>query len=269
MGNLQGLDLSNNKLTTLQTGTFDQMGNLHGLDLSNNKLTTLQTGTFDQMGNLQILVVSGNPLHCDCHLVALIRFMKTRRLELKLFSSSTEPSCQNPLNLKDTLLKDISLQEVVCDSGNATTQTYTVDVTSVNSMVKAGDNYTSLCNISGHGTLDIITNLKVKWYHNSKLLTSQCTLEDVSMAEKYSCEVLPLQQNSISSEMTVMDIQREDVGILICELTQQVKENGIWEDKLLEYESAVIQIRGICRGRQPCVKVTVYINIALTSINVR
>ncbi|XP_056007384.1 uncharacterized protein LOC125666180 [Ostrea edulis] len=195
--------------------------------------------------------------------------MKTRRLQLKPFSWSTEPSCQNPLNLKETLLKDISLQEVVCDSGNATTQTYTVDVTPLNSMSKAGDNYTSLCNISGHGTLDIITNLKVKWYHNSKLLTSQCTLEDVSMAEKYSCEVLPPQQNNISLEMTVMDIQKDDVGILTCELTQQVKKNGIWKDELLEYESVVIQIRGICRGRRSCVKVTVYINFALASMNVR
>ncbi|XP_056007383.1 uncharacterized protein LOC130050792 [Ostrea edulis] len=194
--------------------------------------------------------------------------MRTRRLELKPFSWSTEPSCQNPLNLKDLLLKDISLQEVVCDSGNATDQVYTVDVTPLNSRPKAGNNYTSLCNISGNGVLDIITNLKVKWYHNSKLLTSQCTLEDVSKAEKYSCEVLTPQENSISLEMTVMDIQKDDVGILTCELTQQVKENGLRKDDLLEYESVVIQIRGICRGRRPCVEVNVYVDIVLTSMNV-
>ncbi|XP_056007381.1 slit homolog 2 protein-like isoform X2 [Ostrea edulis] len=201
---LQKLNLYDNEITTLPTGTFDTLTSLQTLYLSDNKLTTLHTGTFDQLGNLQILDVSGNPLHCDCHLVAFIRFMKTRRLQLTPFSWSTEASCQNPLNLKETLLKDISLQEVFCDSGNTKAQTYTIDLTSANSIVNPGDNYTSLCKISDQGTLDIITNLKVKWYHNSKLLTSQCTLKDVSMAEKYSCEVLPPQHNSISLELTVM-----------------------------------------------------------------
>ncbi|XP_056007243.1 leucine-rich repeat-containing protein 15-like isoform X5 [Ostrea edulis] len=129
---LQTLLLENNKLTTLQTGIFDQLGNLQTLDLEHNKLTTLQTGIFDQLGNLQTLEVGGNPLHCDCQVVSFIRFMKTRRLQLKPYSWSTEPSCQNPLNLNETLLKYISLQEVVCDS-DSTTVTTGIDTTVLDS----------------------------------------------------------------------------------------------------------------------------------------
>ncbi|XP_056006931.1 leucine-rich repeat-containing protein 15-like [Ostrea edulis] len=129
---LQTLYLSNNKLTTLQTGIFDQLGNLQTLVLSDNKLTTLQTGTFDQLVNLQQLDVGGNPLHCDCKVVAFIHFMKTKRLQLHPYSWRTEPSCQNPLNLKETLLKDISLQEVVCDS-DSTTVTTVIDTTVLDS----------------------------------------------------------------------------------------------------------------------------------------
>jgi hypothetical protein len=73
--------------------------------------------------------------------------------------------------------------------GHVQAQTYTLKVTSEKSMVNAGENYVAFCNIPGHGALDILTNVKVHWYHNSKLITSFCTLEDLTLVDKYSCEV--------------------------------------------------------------------------------
>ncbi|XP_048754541.2 uncharacterized protein LOC125665761 isoform X2 [Ostrea edulis] len=129
--------------------------------------------------------------------------------------------------------------------GNVQAQRYSVEVTSANSMVNQGDNYVALCNIPGHGALDIISNLKVKWYHNSKHVTNLCTLVESSEAEKYSCKVLSPQPNNISLELTVMDVQKKDVGNLSCEVLEQIKDqNSKWvRDELVAKNSVAIKVR--------------------------
>ncbi|XP_048757021.2 slit homolog 2 protein-like [Ostrea edulis] len=112
--NLLALSLRDNRITTLPRGIFDNLVNLTTLYLSNNQITTLQKQGFGRLMKLQTIAVDGNPLNCDCRLVAFLGFAESRTLTLKI---SKEPSCQSPLNLKGTLLKDKVLQEMVCDSG--------------------------------------------------------------------------------------------------------------------------------------------------------
>ncbi|XP_048750880.2 leucine-rich repeat-containing protein 15-like isoform X2 [Ostrea edulis] len=134
--NLQGLNLANNQITTLPNGIFDALPNLQRLKLDRNEIVTLPNGIFDALTNLQQLyleynqittiqkatfgglvnvtiAIEDNPLHCDCQLVALLRFAESRNIQL---GHVFIPSCQSPSNLKGTLLKDGVFEDMDCDS---------------------------------------------------------------------------------------------------------------------------------------------------------
>lgn len=80
---------------------------------------------------------------------------------------------------------------------------YTVKVESQSTWVNPGDNYTAYCNIPGVGALDMITNLKVMWFHNSQQLTNLCLILSSELAQRYSCTVLLPQMYNFSLELTV------------------------------------------------------------------
>lgn len=80
---------------------------------------------------------------------------------------------------------------------------YIVKVASQSTLVNPGENYMAYCNIPGQGALDIISNLKVKWFHNGQPLTSLCEFLSTELAQRYSCKVLSPQQNNISLELTI------------------------------------------------------------------
>ncbi|XP_062607393.1 uncharacterized protein LOC134269188 isoform X4 [Saccostrea cucullata] len=123
-------------------------------------------------------------------------------------------------------------------------QEYTVSLTPTSAMLNKGENLKALCNIPGLSALDIISMLKVRWYHNSRQLTSLCEFEEPSMSDKYACSVLSPQANNISLEFTLLNVQKADVGNLTCEVLKQVKEGGKWiRDDLVAKNSVAIKIR--------------------------
>lgn len=73
---------------------------------------------------------------------------------------------------------------------------YTVNVWSQSKWVNPGENYTAYCNIPGQEALDIIYNLKVKWFHNDQVLTSFCEFLSSELAQKYFCKVPSPQKNN-------------------------------------------------------------------------
>ncbi|XP_056008331.1 leucine-rich repeat-containing protein 15-like isoform X1 [Ostrea edulis] len=95
----------------LPNGIFDVLTKLETLNLGNNNITTLPNGIFDALTKLQKLGLYGNPLICNCPLVDIVLLVKRRRLQWIL-----GPSCHSPVTLRKTLLKDLKLQEVICDS---------------------------------------------------------------------------------------------------------------------------------------------------------
>ncbi|XP_072025136.1 uncharacterized protein [Amphiura filiformis] len=62
LGNLSRLLLSNNKITSIPSGVFDNLYHLRMLDLGNNKIRDIRTGTFGQLKNLFRLVLSNNKI---------------------------------------------------------------------------------------------------------------------------------------------------------------------------------------------------------------
>ncbi|XP_056008332.1 leucine-rich repeat transmembrane protein FLRT3-like isoform X2 [Ostrea edulis] len=99
----------------LPNGIFDVLTKLETLNLGNNNITTLPNGIFDALTKLQKLGLYGNPLICNCPLVDIVLLVKRRRLQWIL-----GPSCHSPVTLRKTLLKDLKLQEVICDSDSTT-----------------------------------------------------------------------------------------------------------------------------------------------------
>ncbi|XP_065930227.1 uncharacterized protein [Magallana gigas] len=121
---------------------------------------------------------------------------------------------------------------------------YIVNVASQSTLVNPGDKYVAYCNIPGQGALDIIQNLKVKWFHNGQALTSLCEFLSSHLTQKYSCKVLQPQQNNISLELTVLNVQKADAGNLTCDVYEKIKENEQWvRDELVAIKSLAIQVR--------------------------
>ncbi|XP_065930231.1 uncharacterized protein [Magallana gigas] len=121
---------------------------------------------------------------------------------------------------------------------------YIVNVASQSTLVNPGDNYVAYCNIPGQGALDIIQNLKVTWFHNGQALTSLCEFLSSHLTQKYSCKVLSPQQNNISLELTVLNVQKADAGNLTCKVYEKVKVGYQWvRDELVTIKSLPIQVR--------------------------
>ncbi|KAI8509775.1 hypothetical protein Bbelb_122030 [Branchiostoma belcheri] len=62
LGNLETLELGNNDMTDIQTGTFNPMQQLKTLHLSGNKLTNLRSDMFTGLGNLETLELDNNDM---------------------------------------------------------------------------------------------------------------------------------------------------------------------------------------------------------------
>lgn len=121
---------------------------------------------------------------------------------------------------------------------------YTVKVASQSTLVNPGDKYVAYCNIPGQGALDIIQNLKVKWFHNGQPLTSLCEFMSTALTQKYSCKVLSPQPNNISLELAVLEVQKADAGNLTCAVYEKIKENDkVVKDELVAMKSVPIQVR--------------------------
>uniref|UniRef100_A0A8W8MCJ1 Ig-like domain-containing protein n=1 Tax=Magallana gigas TaxID=29159 RepID=A0A8W8MCJ1_MAGGI len=121
---------------------------------------------------------------------------------------------------------------------------YIVNVASQSTLVNPGDKYVAYCNIPGQGALDIIQNLKLTWFHNGQALASLCEFLSSHLTQKYSCKVLSPQQNNISLELTVLNVQKADAGNLTCDVYEKIKENEQWvRDELVAIKSLAIQVR--------------------------
>lgn len=122
---------------------------------------------------------------------------------------------------------------------------YTVNIASQSTLVNPGDKYVAYCNIPGQGALDIISNLKVMWFHNGRQLTSLCEFLEPEHAQSYSCKVLSPQQNNISLELSITSIKKADAGNLTCEVFEKVKDSsGKWlRDEMVAKKSVAIQVR--------------------------
>ncbi|XP_059572446.1 polycystin-1 isoform X2 [Alligator mississippiensis] len=107
------LDLSNNKISSLDAQMFESLTSLAKLDISHNQISTLEDGIFDNLFNLTEINLSLNPFLCDCKLSWLPRWAEERKVKV---IQAAETKCAHPPEVANLSLFNISFTNVTCDA---------------------------------------------------------------------------------------------------------------------------------------------------------
>jgi hypothetical protein len=99
-------------LRSVSSEIFAKVSALEKLDLSDNKLSTIDINILKTLPKLSLLYLHGNPLHCDCQLKELWRWCEDRNITSGYFNF--RPHCATPSEVKgmtwDVLEKEYCLQ---------------------------------------------------------------------------------------------------------------------------------------------------------------
>ncbi|XP_074129448.1 leucine-rich repeat transmembrane protein FLRT1 [Sminthopsis crassicaudata] len=116
---LQKLYLQDNAISHIPYNTLAKMRELERLDLSNNNLTSLPRGLFDDLDNLSQLLLRNNPWFCGCGLMWLRDWVKARASVVNVRGLM----CQGPEKVRGMAIKDITSEMDECfetgSQGNA------------------------------------------------------------------------------------------------------------------------------------------------------
>ncbi|XP_064407916.1 leucine-rich repeat transmembrane protein FLRT1 [Latimeria chalumnae] len=111
---LQKLYLQDNAIGRIPYNTLAKMRQLQRLDLSNNNLTTLPKGLFDDLDSLTLLLLRNNPWYCSCNLLWLRDWVKVTSSTVNVRGLM----CQGPEKVRGMAIKDITMEMDECfDSG--------------------------------------------------------------------------------------------------------------------------------------------------------
>uniref|UniRef100_W5LSA6 Leucine rich repeat and Ig domain containing 4b n=1 Tax=Astyanax mexicanus TaxID=7994 RepID=W5LSA6_ASTMX len=103
---LQEFHLAGGSLLRIEPGAFRGLVNFRLLNVSSNRLTTLEESAFHSVGNLETLRLDRNPLTCDCRLLWVVR----RRFRLNF--NGRQPSCSSPELVRKREFRDFSDAEL-------------------------------------------------------------------------------------------------------------------------------------------------------------
>ncbi|XP_007518608.1 leucine-rich repeat transmembrane protein FLRT1 [Erinaceus europaeus] len=101
---LQRLFLQDNAISHVPADALARMRALERLDLSNNNLTTLPRGLFDDLDSLAQLLLRNNPWFCGCGLLWLRDWVRARAAEVNVRGLM----CQGPERVRGMAIKDIT-----------------------------------------------------------------------------------------------------------------------------------------------------------------
>ncbi|XP_066538608.1 leucine-rich repeat and immunoglobulin-like domain-containing nogo receptor-interacting protein 4b [Hoplias malabaricus] len=87
---LQEFHLAGGNLVRIEPGAFRGLVHFRLLNVSSNRLTTLEESAFHSVGNLQTLRLDRNPLTCDCRLLWVVRRL------VRLNFDGRQPTCLAP-----------------------------------------------------------------------------------------------------------------------------------------------------------------------------
>ncbi|KAF7278687.1 hypothetical protein GWI33_008096 [Rhynchophorus ferrugineus] len=107
---LKNLRLSNNELTTIETGTFRSLGSLFEVSLSENKIANLQMESFADLPQLNKIILSNN-LISRIGPGAFSNLSSLRKLDLQ-FNELTELSFKQFVNLTSPLSLNLSFNAI-------------------------------------------------------------------------------------------------------------------------------------------------------------
>eukprot|EP00062_Callorhinchus_milii_P024913 gi/632985324/ref/XP_007909617.1/ PREDICTED: leucine-rich repeat transmembrane protein FLRT1 [Callorhinchus milii] len=108
--NLQKLHLQDNLISYIRPNAFAKMRQLQRLDMSNNNLTSLPKGVFDDLESLSQLFLRNNPWHCGCRMMWLRDWMRTTAFHVNVRGLM----CQGPDKVRGMAIKDINAEMDEC-----------------------------------------------------------------------------------------------------------------------------------------------------------
>nr|XP_002120213.1 leucine-rich repeat transmembrane protein FLRT3-like isoform X1 [Ciona intestinalis] len=183
--NLDELLLSKNSIefvysTSSDDGSPTAHGSLSGLtmltklDLSSNKLQSVEYGAFDGQQRLRTCELQNNPWQCDCYLTYLKRWLSSTTTTL---SSERNTRCSTPQAFSGVTLRNIDQEVLNCDIREAgafrisdvtsnsailswSNSTETPDPAFVNIRVMSGKMSCSNCSFSDDPTNGVLTVLR-------------------------------------------------------------------------------------------------------------
>jgi len=85
-------------VSSVSVETFANVSSLEWLDLSDNKLRTVDINILRALPSLSSLFLDGNPLQCDCELKKVWRWFKDRNIQT-VYAELT-PKCDTPSEMK-------------------------------------------------------------------------------------------------------------------------------------------------------------------------
>ena len=129
LNSLSHLSIGYCNVSSVSVETFANVSALEWLDLSHNKLRTVDINILTALPNLSTLYLYGNPLHCDCQLKEVWRWCKDRNI--RTVHGELAVKCDTPSEMKgmgwEVLEKVQCLQDNILDyeNYNKTNNNYT------------------------------------------------------------------------------------------------------------------------------------------------
>nr|XP_023677995.1 leucine-rich repeat and immunoglobulin-like domain-containing nogo receptor-interacting protein 2 isoform X2 [Paramormyrops kingsleyae]XP_023678001.1 leucine-rich repeat and immunoglobulin-like domain-containing nogo receptor-interacting protein 2 isoform X2 [Paramormyrops kingsleyae] len=98
---LREFHLAGAQLVNMELHAFQGMRWLKVLNVSHNRLDTLERGVFQAPENLEVLLIDSNPLVCDCRLMWILQKRHSMHF------GDTQPECSTPEGIRGRPLRDV------------------------------------------------------------------------------------------------------------------------------------------------------------------
>lgn len=108
--NLRKLYLQENHINHVSPNAFAYLRQLYRLDMSNNNLSNLPQGVFDDLDNITQLFLRNNPWHCGCKMKWVRDWLQTLPAKVNVRGLM----CQAPEKVRGMAIKDLNTQLFDC-----------------------------------------------------------------------------------------------------------------------------------------------------------
>merc|ERR1712020_841431 len=97
-----------NKIKCIRKDTFKDLRSVNLLSLYDNKIHTLENGTFRGLTRLQTLHLARNPFHCDCRISWIADWLSAHPVE------TSGARCEGPKKMHKRKLSSLREDQLKC-----------------------------------------------------------------------------------------------------------------------------------------------------------
>ncbi|XP_073502909.1 adhesion G protein-coupled receptor A3 [Phyllobates terribilis] len=247
LSTLKRLDLANNRIGCLNADIFKGLPALVRLNLSGNLFSSLPQGTFANLSALKSLEFQTDYLLCDCNLLWMLQWIKTKNITVR------ETKCSYPKSLQGQPIPAVKPEQLTCDSPLELPSFYMTP--SHRQVVFEGDSLPFQCMASY-----IDQDMQVLWYQDGRIVeTDESQGIFVQKNMIHNCSL-------IASALTISNIQAGSTGNWGCRVQSRRGNNSRTVDIVVLESSAqycpidrVINNKGDFRWPRTLAGITAYL----------